>query len=217
MIAIKFTTGSKVRHITVTVGPIWSDRPDLEGSQITSPNVSPPTERDVLFLGFSVADTGSGLSEKEKAILFQRFTQATPETHIVHGGSGLGLFICRKLTELQGGQITVESEQGKGSTFSFYIETKRSPGPPPKIGEDPKVAAATELTKSRTEASFLQNTFIHGEGGKAHQRKINRQRRPSVVGSANYNVLIVEVLHLSMWTNFRIIPLINKCWRSNFN
>jgi hypothetical protein len=191
ILAIKFTAGSKIRQITVTLGPIWASRPDLEDVQIASPNVSPPTEKDVLFLGFSVADTGTGLSEKEKALLFQRFTQASPETHVTHGGSGLGLYICRKLTELQGGQITVQSEQGKGSTFSFYIETKRSPGQPALSGEDPKVAAATELTKSRTEASFLQNSFIHGESGKAHQR--NLRHRASASGSPDYNVLIVEV------------------------
>jgi hypothetical protein len=178
----------------VTIGPIWSARPDLEGAQIASPNVSPPTERDALFLGFSVADTGSGLSESEKALLFQRFTQASPETHVVHGGSGLGLFICRKLTELQGGQITVESEQGKGSVFSFYIETKRSLGPVAKGGGDPKTAAATELTEARTEASFLQNAFIQGERGKTHHRNVfTQKRRMSSVGTPHYTVFIVEV------------------------
>lgn len=150
-----------------------------------------------------MTDTGSGLSEKEKALLFQRFTQATPETHVTHGGSGLGLFICRKLTELQGGQITVQSQQGKGSTFSFYIETKRSSGPAPKNPEDPKVAAATELTKSRTEASFLQNNFIHGESGKAHQRNLAKPRRSSTEGTPTYNILIVEVIDSSAKANAR--------------
>jgi signal transduction histidine kinase/CheY-like chemotaxis protein len=80
----------------------------------------------VLYLEFAVEDTGRGLSEDEKQILFRRFSQA-PKTHVHYGGSGLGLFISRELTELQGGQIAVSSPgKDQGSTFSFYIRTRRA-------------------------------------------------------------------------------------------
>ena len=75
--------------------------------------------KETLFLTFAVADTGRGLSEQEKSTLFGRFTQASPRTHINYGGSGLGLFISRRLTELQGGAIGLASEPKKGSTFTF--------------------------------------------------------------------------------------------------
>ncbi|RMZ67557.1 sensory transduction histidine kinase [Pyrenophora seminiperda CCB06] len=81
---------------------------------------------ELIYLHFSVSDTGRGLSEEEKGTLFTRFSQASPRTHIHYGGSGLGLFISRRLTELQGGAIGVASEKGKGSTFAFYIKSRRA-------------------------------------------------------------------------------------------
>jgi hypothetical protein len=55
-------------------------------------------------------------------LLFLRFSQASPKTYAQYGGSGLGLFISRELTELQGGQIGVHSVASQGSTFAFYIK-----------------------------------------------------------------------------------------------
>ena len=174
--------------MTVTVGPISETRPAMESStQISSPSVSPPGERDILFLSFSVSDTGSGLSDDERALLFQKFTQASPVTHVNYGGSGLGLFICRKLTELQGGQIMVQSRQGEGSTFSFYIETRRGGPPTPlRIGNvDPMAVAAAGLTNSRTEGSFLKSEVWQGQKKALESLGVDQK--------ASYNILIVEV------------------------
>jgi hypothetical protein len=82
-----------------------------------------------IYLQVSISDTGRGLTQDETGNLFQRFRQANAKTHISYGGSGLGLHICRRITELLGGEIGVESVRGKGSTFTFYIPVKRSVSP----------------------------------------------------------------------------------------
>jgi two-component system, sensor histidine kinase and response regulator len=68
---------------------------------------------------FKVADTGIGIAPDKLGQIFSNFTQADSSTTRKYGGSGLGLAIVKRLTEVMGGLITVRSELGKGSTFSF--------------------------------------------------------------------------------------------------
>ncbi len=85
------------------------------------------SSQDTIHLGFSVSDTGIGIPEDRINRLFQSFSQADDSTTREYGGTGLGLAICRKLTRLMGGDITITSKPGKGSSFSFTIGLERQP------------------------------------------------------------------------------------------
>ncbi|TDW43372.1 signal transduction histidine kinase [Flavobacterium sp. 270] len=78
------------------------------------------TENEV-FLGFKISDTGIGIDKEKLGEVFERFNQGEDSTTRNYGGTGLGLSIVKKLILLQNGDIEVSSEQGKGTTFSFYI------------------------------------------------------------------------------------------------
>ncbi|KAJ4368964.1 hypothetical protein N0V83_006046 [Neocucurbitaria cava] len=132
--AIKFTKKEDAKKITVLLGA------SMEPPSAGTTNVSFIPQRtsradarstpdwgigEDVYLQFDVCDTGKGLTAEEMSNLFRRFSQASAKTYSQYGGSGLGLFISRELTELQGGQIGVYSVPGHGSTFAFYIKARR--------------------------------------------------------------------------------------------
>jgi signal transduction histidine kinase/FixJ family two-component response regulator len=74
---------------------------------------------DELVVRFAVSDTGAGIPEVRRKAIFEPFTQADNSTTRKHGGTGLGLTISTRMVQMMGGTISVESEEGKGSTFAF--------------------------------------------------------------------------------------------------
>jgi len=81
------------------------------------------------FIEFSVTDSGIGIPADKHELIFESFTQADASTFRKYGGTGLGLSICKQISRLMKGDIKVESEPGKGSTFKFIV--------PLLIGEKP--------------------------------------------------------------------------------
>jgi CheY-like chemotaxis protein len=88
-------------------------------------DIADRTENGVT-VSFSVVDNGIGMTEEQAAKVFNAFEQADPSIAATFGGTGLGLSISRNLVSLMGGDITLKSELGKGSTFSFALRFDRA-------------------------------------------------------------------------------------------
>ncbi|OQO11760.1 hypothetical protein B0A48_03487 [Cryoendolithus antarcticus] len=172
--AIKFTTTESKRTITVSIAASNTRPNGSEGAPVKyfatrNRKIEAKMEEDKdwgsgdkVYILFSVRDTGRGLSGEEKKMLFMRFSQASPRTHVQYGGSGLGLFISRELTELQGGEIGVESEAGKGSIFAFYVAARRST--PPSVNEASGLNAAQrrDTVDRRTRSGIVPTLGSNG-------------------------------------------------------
>lgn len=90
------------------------------------------------LIGITVKDTGIGIAKEKQSLIFESFTQASGSTTRKFGGTGLGLAISKKLVELQGGQIFLDSDLEKGSAFTFEI--------PFELGQEEEMNA-TQVTK----------------------------------------------------------------------
>lgn len=188
--ALKFTKTQATRNVSVKLSASKSRPTDAISSVQYIPHTIDTTGvqadhnepgAQIIYLTFEVKDSGQGLTDEEKSSLFQRFVQASPKTHVKYGGSGLGLFISKRLTEMLGGQIGVASRPGHGSTFAFYIAATVP-------GDDAlQEARATAKTVTPPTLTPMTNTL-------PKHSLANNQRSPMITPTDNLvrGVLIVE-------------------------
>jgi len=118
--AVKFTSQGSV---TISVS-----RTSESHLYLTRTTVPASSNEAPIWLLFQVRDTGIGIPKDIQTELFRPFAQADPSITRRFGGTGLGLFISRRLAKLMGGQLNLESETGQGSTFTLVVPFDASPG-----------------------------------------------------------------------------------------
>lgn len=116
---------------------------------------------DRITIRFSVRDTGIGLTQDQCKRLFQSFSQADDSTTRKYGGTGLGLAICKRLVNMMGGNIWVDSEPGKGSIFQFFVmlEPASTPSAAPTVPTGFENMRTLVVDDSSAARSILKELF----------------------------------------------------------
>lgn len=156
---------------------------------------------EAVSLRFSVKDTGIGLSEDQLPLLFQPFTQADSSTTRKYGGTGLGLMISRLLVEQMGGAISVVSEPGVGSEFSFTLrlpisrESAGDPLGPAKADAEPTASFAGKriLVAEDNEVNQLVIVAFLESLGIAVTLAGNGQEAVDLVGSLDFDCIFMDI------------------------
>lgn len=170
---------------------------------------------------FLVKDTGIGIPKDKHVVIFDSFTQASPDTTRHFGGTGLGLAICKKLVELQGGQINVESEPGKGSTFRFVLSfgipeksdiVRKSEGSESYSGLEGKKVLVAEDNKINF---FVVNKFLIGWGVNVTQAE-NGKIALDLLEKENFDLVLMD-LHMPVMDGIEATRVIRKSENPRIN
>jgi PAS domain S-box-containing protein len=167
-------------------------------------------------LHFAVSDTGIGISQGQIELLFQPFSQADTSNTRRYGGTGLGLAICKRLCELMGGQIWVESQLGKGSVFHFTItapvaqeQTDQLPSASLVLLEKRKVLIVQEQTRSRE----ILLRYLQGWRMQTHAVASTAALFAQLQAQESYEVILLD-LHTATGTGDELLQSLQQQGRS---
>ncbi|WP_045770272.1 CHASE domain-containing hybrid sensor histidine kinase/response regulator [Xanthomonas albilineans] len=158
----RWLRGDALRLNQVLVNLVGNAIKFTEQGEVTlSVRAFPSPEVGKIKLMFSVRDTGIGIPREKQSLIFSPFLQADTSTSRRYGGSGLGLTISRRLVELMGGQLEVQSTPDRGSDFYFAITFAMLPAPTaePELSEPPRVLIADDHDLARRNLTTIVSGF----------------------------------------------------------
>ena len=166
---------------------------DAAGGPPSNPSPSPS-----VALEFAVRDTGIGIPHSGQELIFQPFAQADASMARRFGGTGLGLSICKNLVEMMGGHISVESEPGKGSTFTFTVRLQLATELPPDFEHSVAVSTAAGaqlriLLVEDNPANQKLATYILLDRGHAVEIAGNGQEAIYLTQHNRYDAILMDV------------------------
>lgn len=141
---------------------------------------------DVAVLNFAVKDTGIGIRKEKVKTIFQSFSQADASTTRKYGGTGLGLAISTELVKIMGGEISVESIVGEGSTFKFYVKLKIAKGAPAqKVSFEKFDGLNVLIVDDNASNRSTVNSYLQGTGLKIFEAKDATSAITTILSSSN--------------------------------
>ena len=153
-----------------------------------------------LYLQISVRDTGIGIPAQKLSRLFQAFTQADESTTRKYGGTGLGLAISRKLCRLMSGEISVVSEEGRGSNFYFEIPLEVAPEDNESLSEELQWLTAVRsrgvrVLSSQETTSNIILQYCRNFGMLADTRQLRRGSSAAELLDGAPQILLVDIIN----------------------
>ncbi|HMA36191.1 MAG TPA: ATP-binding protein, partial [Chloroflexia bacterium] len=189
--AVKFTEHGEV-VVSVTAEPAGEPAMPLNPSSPQPPTPNPPEYR----LHFAVRDTGIGIPADRMDRLFRSFSQVDTSTTRKYGGTGLGLAISKRLAELMGGTMWVESTPGQGSTFQFTIRAASAAGPVPVYltGSQPELRGKRLLIVDDNATNRRILTLqAHSWGMISQETASPREALAWIRGGATFDVAVLDM------------------------
>ncbi len=195
----------------------FTEEGSVDVNVMTEKNSSESGEDDLCRVHISVKDTGIGIPPEKLDVIFERFEQADSSVTRKYGGTGLGLSISRRLAELMGGSLWVESAPGRGSTFHFTlqlpIQTAARPEAPvlEKRGEETipeqrplKILLVDDSDDNR----LLVKTYLKGDAYRIDEAE-NGEEAVALFQSGSYDLVLMDMQMPVMdgYTATRVIRL----------
>jgi len=202
--AIKFTENGSI-HIDISNMTVDENKP----------NINILNNQQILL--FKVEDTGIGISPEDQEIIFERFTQVGNSSSTTNSGTGLGTAISKELVKIMGGNISVKSELGKGSEFSFTIQFEKAIKMDKERGEPFEKNENLLKTKKTLQILIAEDDDINAmvleqfliEQGHISYRVENGQKVLEKLQSNKYDLVFMD-LHMPKLSGLETTKAIRK-------